>query len=419
MARLKSKAMYDFIPGMASIMEDTNVEVNVEVTDSDSAEEVVEDVQTEEAVEEATEAEADSEETEEAVEMTLRRFGEIENAIKHVQRYGVDRSFVALMDHNYGLSRVINVNFPSVESMDATGDPYSTLSQRTIAGLENVLHSVWAWIKQLCQKIVGAFKKAGTWIMDLIRGFERKIQRLEKAISDKGPDADKKDDLTASDKVCVLDVNKIDKPAENIVKLSETTATNIIGQLQSVTKNLPTDIDSADVDKGFGASEKNLRDDETRGNKIKEEIAKIKDQWASILSKMRPETQITSIWKDNTALESQVNTHVQKARAWWDEIKDLRSNLDSAQRTVNSIENQVNRLEGDKRTERKVRGVKHLGNLLSQYQRVINLKIGINTDMVKFHIKQAATLISKCYSEKDDDATTSNTNKAAAGTTTA
>lgn len=385
MSKLKSRDMYDFIPGMASIMEDTDVDVSVEVSD-EAAEDVAEDMAEQDTVEEATESEAESEETEEAVEMTLRKYAELENALDHVKQYGVDRSFVSLMNYNDTFGRVINVSFPSVESMDATGDPYSALSKNTIAGLESVLATAWEWIKQLCEKIINAFKKAGTWVVDLFQGYERKLKALDKKAEDAEFAKDWNSDVPASEKIV----------STNAVNLMNPVKKQIHAQLVALMPKLTQEIDQYDEDaKSSTDQAKAAKKFDTGFGK---EYDKVKTAYETAKAKVKEDLSIKNLSDPLQTAKALIKLGFDT----WDGVRDLRADLAAAEKSVQQVRMEVAKMDSKKHTKGRSRAQKVIARLLSMLQRMTSLQITLHKDVCSLCVKGASKIL-KYSEEKETD----------------
>lgn len=176
----------ELLPGMASYMEDTNVDVSVEVG---SPEEVVEATET--AAEEASEvvdADAEVQEDADAAEMILRRYNDIERMEAHVAKFGVDRSFLSLMNHNGVLANNLRISLPSCESFDAVGDPQSADSIACMQGFSEAMKSVWEFIKKMCAKIKAFIGRVWEAVKSRFTSLDANIGRLRKAHSDRVDD---------------------------------------------------------------------------------------------------------------------------------------------------------------------------------------------------------------------------------------
>jgi hypothetical protein len=180
---------YSLIPGMESFMEDTSVEVDVEVG---APEEVVEEQ--EEVVETATEGAeevAESEADAEQAEMIFHQFDRVETYLNHAKKYGVDRTFLSLLNADGSLSQAIGYNLPACESFDVTGSPMSAESQAVIAGLEGVMGDIWGFIKKIAAKVRDFFVKIWNWIMARFGDIDKNIGRLRKRLQDTVYDSEK------------------------------------------------------------------------------------------------------------------------------------------------------------------------------------------------------------------------------------
>jgi tetratricopeptide (TPR) repeat protein len=185
---------YSLIPGMEAFMEDTSVEVDVEVG---APEEVVEEVTEAEEVasegaEEVAEAEADAEQA----EMIFQQFDRVENYISHVKKYGVDRTFLSLLNSDGSLSQAIGYSLPACESFDVTGSPMSAESQAVIAGLESVFGEIWKFIKKIAAKVRDFFSKIWNWVMARVGDIDKNIGRLRKRLGETDFDKEKADKAT-------------------------------------------------------------------------------------------------------------------------------------------------------------------------------------------------------------------------------
>lgn len=180
---------YSLIPGMEAFMEDTSVEVDVEVG---APEEVVEEQ--EEAVETATEGAeevAEAESDAEQAEMIFKQFDRVETYLNHARKYGVDRTFLSLLNSDGSLSQAIGYSLPACESFDVTGSPMSAESQAVIAGLEGVMSDIWGFIKKIAAKVRDFFSKIVTWVMARFGDIDKNIGRLRKRFQDSVYDSEK------------------------------------------------------------------------------------------------------------------------------------------------------------------------------------------------------------------------------------
>ena len=152
-------------PGMEAYL-DGDVEINNNVTtpEEDAAHEVEAADQTAGIATDAGEVETDVKNDDVATQMLLRT-GRL---YYHVKKYGVDRTFLRLYNQHGELDRMCGIQFPSCESMNTTGNPYSRYSAAFIAAMEDDGKGFWATI---WQKIQDAWK----WIKDHIAILWNKI----------------------------------------------------------------------------------------------------------------------------------------------------------------------------------------------------------------------------------------------------
>lgn len=189
---------FDLVPGLANFMEDTSVEVDVEV--GDAPEEVEGDVEATETVEETAEASADQEQSEEQVEMINRSFDRLEAMRAHIQKYGVSRDFMAWVNRDGSLAAGLNIAIPSLESIDTVGDPNSTLSIACMEAADDRkwYQKVWDFIKKICRKVWEFIQRIFEFIKRLIFSTDRNIGRLRKAMENRvAKDKDELKDVKA------------------------------------------------------------------------------------------------------------------------------------------------------------------------------------------------------------------------------
>ena len=152
-------------PGMEAYL-DGDVEINNNVTtpEEDAAHEVEAADQTADIATDVGEAETDVKNDDVATQMLLRT-GRL---YYHVKKYGVDRTFLRLYNQHGELDRLCGIQFPSCESMNVTGNPYSRYSAAFIAAMEDEKTGIWA---RIWQKIQDAWK----WIKDHISALWNRI----------------------------------------------------------------------------------------------------------------------------------------------------------------------------------------------------------------------------------------------------
>lgn len=203
-----------FIPGLESFMEETEVEVNVTVSPEEQADAVVDQqtevAEAEEAATETAEAEAGMDKAAAGAEMVFNKALEIDRMIAHVQRYGVDRSFLSLCNHDNILNRAFNLQLPSCESFDVVGNPNSIVSQEALEGLKNAAKSAGEWIKKMWDKFINWFAKLIGTFSKTAENVKDKLDALQKAY-----DAKVKEgctlDVTGDNAVKIVNVDQIIK----------------------------------------------------------------------------------------------------------------------------------------------------------------------------------------------------------------
>lgn len=182
--------MENLIPGFENFMEDTSVEVSVDVGDQEEVETALTAESEETAAEQAEVSEAVAEEEQDAAaaEMIFRRFDEIAHMKMVAEKYGVDRTFLALCNRGNVLANQFRITLPSCESFDTVGDPRSAESQACIEGLGKVLESVWEFIKKVCKKIKDFFVRLWDAIVTRLTGVDANIGRLRRAYEQRQDD---------------------------------------------------------------------------------------------------------------------------------------------------------------------------------------------------------------------------------------
>ena len=194
-----------FFAGLEAFMEDNPVEATATVT-----------IQPEENLEEVSEAEAAAteqgetnaeiqEETDKA-EMVFAKFSELDRMIAHVEKFGVDRTFLSLCNHNNMLSNTIGMNLPACESFDSVGSSSSAVSIAALEGLKEVASKVWEFIKRMCLRMKD-------WIVRIVKMYDLRFNSVEKrakALQKLCGTNTQKRDLTDEDKDKLKDVEVYD-----------------------------------------------------------------------------------------------------------------------------------------------------------------------------------------------------------------
>ena len=182
-------------PGCEVFDSDINVNIN---TTGDSGDVASAATEAEDLATEGAETQSEAEETSTAAEAFAHQFSELCALHKHIARFGVDRTLLALCNRNNILGRALNLRLPSMESFDSVGSPRSATS---IACLEALSEGLWAKFKEFISKIVRAIKnfflKMGQWWRDISGNYETRLKQFEDFFGTDGTNASfkKKDDL--------------------------------------------------------------------------------------------------------------------------------------------------------------------------------------------------------------------------------
>jgi len=182
-------------PGCEALDDDINVDIN---TTGDSGDVASAATEAEDLATEGAETQSEAEETSTAAEAFAHQFSELCALHKHIARFGVDRTLLALCNRNNILGRALNLRLPSMESFDSVGSPRSATS---IACLEALSEGLWAKFKEFISKIVKAIKnfflKMGQWWRDISGNYETRLKQFEDFFGKDGTNASfkKKDDL--------------------------------------------------------------------------------------------------------------------------------------------------------------------------------------------------------------------------------
>ena len=182
-------------PGCEALDDDINVDIN---TTGDSGDVASAATEAEDLATEGAETQSEAEETSTAAEAFAHQFSELCALHKHIARFGVDRTFLALCNRNNILGRALNLRLPAMESFDSVGSPRSATS---IACLEALSEGLWAKFKEFISKIVRAIKnfflKMGQWWRDISGNYETRLKQFEDFFGENGANASfkKKDDL--------------------------------------------------------------------------------------------------------------------------------------------------------------------------------------------------------------------------------
>lgn len=169
-------------PGMEALDDDINI--NVDTTGSSSSDDVAaaEETAASDAETVATDAgdiKNDATETTDAATAFAHQYSDLCAIQQHIARFGVDRTFLALVNRNNVFGRALNLNLPAMESFEAVGSPYSPTS---VACLEALEEGMWKkfvnFIKGVINKIKNFFGKIWTWIKGLFGNYEVRLGKF-------------------------------------------------------------------------------------------------------------------------------------------------------------------------------------------------------------------------------------------------
>ena len=115
-------------------------------------------------------------------EIQLRLLSRMIDLYDHVNKYGIDRTFVSLYNRHGELNRVCGIQFPACESMSPHGDKYSYYSTRFLAAMEDEKGGFWARVKAIVNSLllgIGQHKKAVEEEDEFEVELRNNIQKLE------------------------------------------------------------------------------------------------------------------------------------------------------------------------------------------------------------------------------------------------
>ena len=277
-------------PGCEALDDDINVDINTTSTPADAAEAATE---AEDLATEGADTQAEAEETSTAAEAFAHQFSELCALHKHISRYGVDRTMLALCNRNNILGRALNLRLPATESFDNVGSPYSATS---VACLEALSEGLWQKFKDFIARIVKAIRNFGLkmtqWWRDLSGNYETRLQQFDEFFKP-GRVFKAKEDLDGYKGFYMSDndISDINKDFEQILNggaaagSDEAAATNLITKANTVINAVlragssnyaTTGSDSATYANNESDSIKTLADE--LGEKAQEDRDKILDK---------------------------------------------------------------------------------------------------------------------------------------------
>ena len=119
------------------------------------------------------------------MDLALRRWEVLFQGYYHATTYGVDRTFVGILNYNNELGKLLSIQFPAVEDMSSVGNPTDALSTKVIAGLEGLIGGFFEWIGEMWTKfwnwVSNIFSSEGSSGSD---AANRKYHRLKESIEE-------------------------------------------------------------------------------------------------------------------------------------------------------------------------------------------------------------------------------------------
>ena len=164
-------------PGCEAFDDDINVDINTTGTPADTADAATE---AEDLATEGAETQTEAEETSTAAEAFAHQFSELCALHKHIARFGVDRTLLALCNRNNILGRALNLRLPAMESFDSVGSPNSATS---IACLEALSEGLWKkfkdFISRICKAVRNFILKMTQWWNEVSGNYETRLHKYK------------------------------------------------------------------------------------------------------------------------------------------------------------------------------------------------------------------------------------------------
>ena len=164
-------------PGCEAFDDDINVDINTTGTPADTADAATE---AEDLATEGAETQSEAEETSTAAEAFAHQFSELCALQKHIARFGVDRTLLALANRNNILGRALNLRLPATESFDSVGSPNSATS---IACLEALSEGLWQkfkdFISRICKAVRNFILKMTQWWNEVSGNYETRLKKYD------------------------------------------------------------------------------------------------------------------------------------------------------------------------------------------------------------------------------------------------
>ena len=375
---------YSLIPGMESFMEDTSVEVDVEVGDgAEVVEEQAEAVEEEATVaEETTEAEEESEQA----EMIFAQYDRIATYLDHAKKYGVDRTFLSLLNSDGSLSEAIGYSLPACESFDVTGSPMSAESQAVIAGLENVFESIWNFIKKIARKIRDFFSGVWNAIVSRFGDIDKQIGRLRAAEKKRTYDNAKASDFKSE----IFDLTAYGKVE---AKLTEFKGNAYVMQCQQALNNVKT----------YSATTEKLEPnvayaDKYNNDKAKEVIKKAKE----LIRDAKKELKTSSSSNiGNGTFNELLNKAAQLRKEILVHEKEKRV-FEAVAKSLEDIARMYDK-QSAKGGDRRVSAVRKAAGIVNEAFGTFAMSIGVYQKAARMLVGSAAKVLNGCYKREGEE----------------
>jgi len=183
-----------FIPGLEDLVEDGAAPAPTQPETISTVDAELEKAEAVQAASELGAMDAEGERITNTTNVVSDKIDEMERMVAHIQKYGVDRSFLSLCNHDNILNRSFDLQLPSCESFDVVGNPNSIASQEALEGLKNGIRKAIEWIKKMWKKFVDWVMKKLKAIKDFffgkrreqqIKAVDKEIKLLEKLAKEK------------------------------------------------------------------------------------------------------------------------------------------------------------------------------------------------------------------------------------------
>lgn len=403
--------------GMESALSDVEINNDVTVPTEDTAEDVADDIENEEVAAEGAEVEQSVETEEVKDQMIANNFDIMLSMYDVAKTRGIDATFLALFNRNGGLNDMVNVQFPSCESMDVVGDPNGAYSRAFVAAMEaddGIFKRIWEWIKKVCAKIRDFFVRIWDWIAGAFGSLTRKIGTLQARLAKSKPkdDADLKGKkLKIYNETKIEAANKRVKGAiKDILGDSKTVVTTV---KDSVTKKLITKtsgkaygLTAAEAGSNYGNTSKSHKKYDEKLSKL---LKKVKESLGKIEKK-----EIQAVAAKKLDLQSKLNAAkdlVNASAQFKNDIQDMKNNVD---RVRAEAERNSQMSTGNSLTSDELKSYKEDTSALSKASSAAAKAVAYMPKLASYNCQIVAAVLSECYTSAG---TGPDSKRAALGTT--